>query len=228
VSPLSDADVAALREYGVVVFAGRVIYDAQPPMPAQRLAEIAAVCAGPLPTRLVDLWRLTAGGRLDYALSAPLRGQLQELSWAELFYDCSDGYRDLAGWIEYDLELTEEVAQTNGQAWDGRLTHLPIGGFEYLERVYVAVEPGPHHGEVVVWQQGLPPAWGDHRTGDAMATLGADLDATFAALRLPVNPVTAASEHAAGLEFLQYVDENVPGGLAERVIAFFVAALDDR
>jgi hypothetical protein len=97
----SADELDTLREHGVALFADRVIFDAQPPMPAHRISAIQAMCAGPLPEPLLALWRLTAGGRLDYDLALEMNGNIENISWSELFWDGSDGYRDLQGWIEH-------------------------------------------------------------------------------------------------------------------------------
>ena len=76
---------ATLRAHGIVLFAERVIFDAQPPMPASQIAAVQALCAGPLPEALAALWRQTAGGRLDYDLSLPMSGNVESISWSELF-----------------------------------------------------------------------------------------------------------------------------------------------
>ena len=56
-------ELATLREHGVVLFADRVIFDAQPPMAEPRIAEIEAQCAGPIPEALSALWRRVCARR---------------------------------------------------------------------------------------------------------------------------------------------------------------------
>ena len=151
-------ELSTLREHGIVLFAERVIFDAQPPMPSQQIEAVQALCSGPLPEALVALWQETAGGRLDYDLSLEMNGNLEGISWNELFWDGSDAYHDLQGWIEHEQELAQEAAEENGTPWTGKLTHLPFGGFEYTDRIYAVVEPGAGHGQIVAWKKGLPPA----------------------------------------------------------------------
>jgi hypothetical protein len=91
----------------------------------------AGLCAGPIPEALVALWQETAGGRLDYDLALPMNGNIESVSWSELFWDGSDGYHDLQGWIEHEQALAADAAAENGAPWSGKLTHLPFGGFEY-------------------------------------------------------------------------------------------------
>lgn len=205
--PFSPEELACLRDHGVVLFADRVIFDAQAPMNGDRIAEIQSLCAGPLPPDLLALWSLTAGGRLDYDLSLPIDGNMQPMSWAELFWDGSDGYRDLEGWIEHEQELAEEAASEAGLTWDGRLTHLPFGGFEYLERIYAVVEPGSAHGSIVAWRQGLPPAWTFQQHEDAACTVALNLRAAFAALHLVEDPSAPVSDYFTGQSLIDYLEQ---------------------
>jgi len=85
----SPEEISTLRAHGVVLFADRVIFDAQPPMQAQQLAAVQALCAGPIPEALVALWQETAGGRLDYDLALPMNGNIESVSWSEIFWDGS-------------------------------------------------------------------------------------------------------------------------------------------
>ncbi|NDU71753.1 SMI1/KNR4 family protein [Actinomadura sp. DSM 109109] len=181
--PLSDREHRVLGEAGLAVFAGRLILEARPPIDDAVLGAVAERCAGPLPDPLVALWRTAFGGRLDYDLRADLDGQDVPLSFAELFYPDSDGYNDLWGWIDHERELAEE----HSPDWSGGLVHLPIGGFEYLERVYVDTAAGPDHGTVVCWRQGLPAGW-ELSTGDRVGRVADDLHALFGRLVLDQDP----------------------------------------
>lgn len=80
------------------------------------------------------------------------------------------------GWIEHEQELAETSA----------LAYLPIGGFEYLDRVYVATA-GPEHGAVMCWQQGLPAGW-ELSEGDRGARVADNLAGLFAQLALEHDP----------------------------------------
>lgn len=225
----TSGELHALREHGIAVFADRVLIDVQPPLPDARIAEIQTLCEGPLPPGLLDLWRLTAGGELAYDLRAQMDGNQEALSWSELFYDGSDHYRDLQGWIEHEQECAQEAAADDGAAWNGKLRYLPIGGFEYCDRIYVAVAPGPHAGSVVAWKQGLP-GWTHALQQDGIATIAPDLHAAFAALCLETDP--EQDQDSTGLRVLEYLDERVsdhgmPQPLADRVVAFYRRALVD-
>jgi hypothetical protein len=50
-------ELSTLREHGVVLFADRVIFDAQPPMPQQQIDAVQARCAGALPEALARCGR---------------------------------------------------------------------------------------------------------------------------------------------------------------------------
>ena len=228
----SPDELATLRTHGVVLFADRVIFDAQPPMADPRIAEIEALCAGPLPEALTALWRQTAGGRLDYDLSLPMNGNIEAVGWSELFWDGSDGYHDLQGWIAHEQEIAEEAAGDEGRSWSGKLTHLPFGGFEYLDRVYVVVEPGEAHGNVVAWKHGLPPAWTHALHEDGVSTIAPDLRGAFAALHLDEDPLAPAGDYFSGQELLEYLDHRheehgLDIDLMDKLVAFYRRAMLD-
>lgn len=227
--PFSPDDVRVLREHGIALFADRVLIAVQPPLSDARIAEIESACAGPLPQALRDLWRLTAGGELAYDLHARMNGNEEALSWAELFYDGSDHYRDLQGWIEHEQECAETAATEDGETWNGTLRYLPIGGFEYCDRIYVATEPGPRAGSIVAWKQGLP-GWTHALQQDGIATIAPDLHAAFAALCLGTDPEDDLD--SPGVRVLEYLDERVsdhgmPQALADALVAYYRRALVD-
>lgn len=224
----SADEIQSLRQHGIALFADRVLIAVQPPMSEARIDEIEAVCAGPLPQALRELWRLTAGGELAYDLHAQMDGNEEALSWSELFYDGSDQYRDLAGWIEHEQECAEEAAEESGEAWDGKLRYLPIGGFEYCDRIYVDLGPGGQAGGIVAWKQGLP-GWTHALQQDGIATIADDLRGAFAALCLEEDPEDPDST---GIRVLEYLDERVadhgmPQALADKLAAFYRRALVD-
>ena len=228
----SAEELSTLREHGVVLFADRVIFDAQPPMPQQQIDAVQALCAGPLPEALVALWQHTAGGRLDYDLALPMNGNVESVSWSELFWDGSDGYRDLQGWIEHEQELAEEAAEDSGTPWSGKLTHLPFGGFEYCDRVYAVVEPGATHGQVIAWKQGLPPAWTHALHEDGLSPVAADLYGAFAALHLDEDPLAPTGDYFSGQALLAYLDDRHEGygldlDLMDKLVTFYCRAIVD-
>lgn len=225
-------ELSTLREHGIVLFAERVIFDAQPPMPSQQIEAVQALCSAPLPEALVALWQETAGGRLDYDLSLEMNGNLEGISWNELFWDGSDGYHDLQGWIEHEQELAQEAAEENGTPWTGKLTHLPFGGFEYTDRIYAVVEPGAGHGQIVAWKKGLPPAWTHALHEDSVNTVAPDLRGAFAALHLDEDPLAPTGDYFSGQTLLGYLDvrhqdHGLDLDLMDKVVTFYCRAVVD-
>lgn len=228
----SAAELDTLRQHGIVLFAQRVIFDAQPPMASEQVAAVQAVCAGPLPPALLTLWQHTAGGRLDYDLMLAMGGNEEAISWAELFWNGSDGYRDLQGWIEHEQACCEEAAIESGTPWHGQISALPIGGFESTDRIYVVLEPGPTQGQIVAWKQGLPEAWTHALHEDSMSVIAPDLPAAFAALHLSEDPLAPSADYFSGQTLLEYLDERHQAHgleleLLDKLIAFYRRALID-
>lgn len=234
----SPAELADLRAHGIVLWADRVIFDAQPPMSAQDIAAVQACCAGPLPTALVQLWQTTAGGRLDYDLVLPMETDegehMEAISWAELFWNGSDGYHDLQGWIDHELECAQEAAEDRDEPWSGKLDYLPFGGFEYCDRIYAVVTPAgaPDSGDILAWKKGLPPAWKGALHEGGLATLAPDLPSAFAALCLHEDPLAPTSEYHAGQSLLEALEVRItehalPRSLADRLVAHYRTALID-
>ena len=225
-------ELTTLREHGIVLFADRVIFEAQPPMPQEQIDAVQALCSGPLPEALVALWRETAGGRLDYDLSLEMNGNLEGISWSELFWNGSDGYNDLQGWIDHEQELAQEAAEESGTPWSGKLTHLPFGGFEYTDRIYAVVEPGAAHGQIVAWKKGLPPAWTHALHEDSVNTIAPDLRGAFAALRLDEDPLAPTSDYFSGQTLLAYLDDRheehgLDFDLMDKLVTFYCRAVVD-
>ncbi|MER7281652.1 ankyrin repeat domain-containing protein [Dactylosporangium sp. NPDC000244] len=208
--PLHDAESRGAREAGIAVFAGRVILDARPPIGDDELAAVRDRCAGPVPEGLVALWRVSFGGWLDYDLRVELGGVDVPFSCSELFRP-GDGYRDLWGWIDHEAEIGEVE----------RLTYLPFGGFEYLDRVY-ATTAGPDRGSVMAWQQGLPPAW-QIRPGDRAGRVADDVHGLFARLALETDPW---ADGDSGERLRDAVDE-LGGGLGDKLRAIVRGAVLD-
>ena len=145
----TDDELAQLRAHGIVLFAGRVIFDAQPPINAQQLAVVEAACIGPVPPGLLSLWRQTCGGALDYDLSVRMGGGEEPILWAELFGHGPEGFHDLPGWIAHERQAGASV-DSEGKAWSPKLAALPFGGFEDTDRLYVLTEPGAQFGHVLL------------------------------------------------------------------------------
>jgi hypothetical protein len=228
----SPTDLAALREHGIVIYAERIIFDAQPPIAPDTLARVQATCSGPIPQQLLDLWSVTAGGSIDYDVSIELDGGKHSFSWTELFYEGATTYFDLPGWIGRELEGLEELCEESGRPFPGVLSWLPIGGFEYLDRAYVCVEPGEEYGSVAFWMQGLPPAWTHRLHVSSMATAAPSLNEAFALLHLEVDPREEFDGYRSGTTLLEYLDTRVSDhGLARelvgRLVDFYARALID-
>jgi len=234
-----DADeLARLRSHGIVLFARRVIFDARPPMPAERIAAIQAACAGRLPPELLALWRQAGGGRLDYDLHLRMNGNEECFDWRELFGDRPEaerreGEQDLQAWLDHEIDGARAASSEPGaDPWDGKLTLLPIGGFESHDRVYAVVEDGADHGHLLAWKQGLPPAWPHELHEDGMSTIAPDLCAAFEALHLDEDPLAPAGDHSTGQELLAYLDERHQAhgldlDLSDRLVAFYRRAMVD-
>lgn len=228
----SPADITILRAHGIVLWRDRVIFDAQPPLSTNDLAAIQTWCNGPLPAELLALWQTTSGGAMDYDLWAVMDDQRQAIGWSELFYPRSQGYRDLFGWIEHELGLVAEAYEEQGKPAPDKLDVLPIGGFEYCDRVYVVVRPGPDYGTVHVWKHGLPPAWRHRLHADTAAPLATSLNEAFSLLMLERDPIAPGSGGTAGDTCRQYLNERceahgLPRELANAVIEVFRAAVAD-
>ncbi|MDR6537471.1 SMI1/KNR4 family protein [Variovorax soli] len=228
----ADDELSLLREHGIVLFAERVIFDAQPPMTVEQIAAVQALCAGPIPPELVALWQRTAGGRIDYDLHLRMNGYEEAVSWTDLFWDGSGTGNSLQTWIAHEQQGAQEAAAASGQPWDGRLTALPFGGFEDSDRIYAVVEKGADYGHILAWKQGLPEAWAHAMHEDGMTTIAHDLPAAFAALHLEEDPLEPAGDYFTGQALLAYLDERHQShGLAlelmDKLVAFYRRAMVD-
>ncbi|VTU39695.1 hypothetical protein H4CHR_04775 [Variovorax sp. PBS-H4] len=228
----AEEELALLREHGIVLFAERVIFDAQPPMGVEQIAALQDLCAGPIPPELVALWQRTAGGRIDYDLHLRINGYEEAVSWAELFWNGGGSGHDLHDWIDHEQQNARDAAEASGQRWDGKLTALPFGGFESSDRIYAVVEQGADYGHVLAWKQGLPEAWAHAMHEDGMTTIAHDLPAAFAMLHLDEDPLEPAGDYYTGQALLEYLDErHQTHGLAlevvDKLVAFYRRAVVD-
>ncbi|HGR5002984.1 TPA: SMI1/KNR4 family protein [Pseudomonas aeruginosa] len=203
---LSPAERQLLLAHRLAVFDGCVVYDAQPPVSAEHVQRLAEGLAGPIPEDLLRLWRTCFGERLGYDLEVDYDGHRHPFSFSELFYPDSDGYHDLWGWIEHERELAAEAAAEEGCDWNGKLAYLPFGGFEYLERLYVCVEPGPEYGAVIAWSHGLPPAWAGRLHQDSVTRLADDVGGLFRLLSFEQDPFDAENACGVADELLEALD----------------------
>lgn len=228
----SAEELALLRAHGIVIFARRVLFDARPPLTEAQIASVQAACAGALPPELLALWRLAGGGRLDYDLHLRMNGNEEAVAWSELYGFGLDGGADLPGRIEHELEAARQAAAEGGAAWDGRLTLLPVGGFEEADRIYVVVEPGADQGHVLAWKQGLPEAWPHEMHEDGMTTVAHELGAAFQALQLDEDPLAPGGDYFTGQSLLEYLDQRheehgLTVELMDRLVAFYRGAMVD-
>lgn len=221
---------SATRAHGIAVFERRLITDAQPPIADDVLAKIEARCAGPVPDGLKALWAICFGGTLDYCLSIDFDGEIDAFSFTEIFFPDSGHYNDLWEWIGHEAEMANEAAAESGAAFTGRLSFLPFGGFEYLCRLYVCVEPGPDHGAVYAWMQGLPPAWTLRLNRDAFVRVADDVPALFRLLDLERDPFSLrANDFDSGTDMAAVVTalSNDDPALAEALTALVREAVLD-
>lgn len=227
----TDAERTQLREHGIVLFAGRVIFDARAPITAEQLAAVEAACIGPVPPSLLALWRETSGGALDYDLSVHMNGGEEPIHWAELFGHGPEGFLDLPGWIAHERQAGAQT-DTQGQTWSPKLAALPFGGFEDTDRLYAVTEPGAQFGHILAWKQGLPEAWPHAMHDDGLATVATGLEGAFAALHLAEDPLEPAGDYFTGQALLDYLDERhgdhgLDLDLADKLIAYYRRALVD-
>lgn len=227
----TDAELAQLRAHGVVLFAGRVIFDAQPPINAQQLTAVEGACIGPVPPLLLALWSQTCGGALDYDLSVRMNGGEQPIHWAELFGHGPEGFHDLPGWIAQERQ-GGAATDTQGREWAPKLAALPFGGFEDTDRLLAVTEPGAQFGHILAWKRGLPEAWPHAMHADGLATVATDLEGAFAALHLAEDPLEPTGDYFTGQALLDYLDERhgdhgLDLDLADKVVAYYRRALVD-
>jgi len=227
----SPDELTTLRAHGIVLFAQRVIFDAQPPMTPAQLAAVQAHCAGPIPSGLLDLWRLTAGGALDYSLSARMNGSEEALSLNDLFWPGGAAPCDLMQAIEHE-RARHSGGSSPARQVDGKLSALPFGGFEESDRFYAVLEAGPQHGHILAWKQGLPMAWSHAMHADGVVTVATDLEGAFAALHLDEDPLAPAGDYFCGQALLDYLDERhgdhgLDLDLADRLVSWYRRAIAD-
>jgi len=220
---LTDAERALLTKHRLAIFAGRIIHNTMPPITDAQLAAVQAHSRGPIPEDLIALWRTAFGGSLDYDLTASFDGNVQSLSFTEIYYPGSDHYRDLDGWIEHEQEGWQMAAEERGETFDGKLPYVPFGGFEYLERIYAVTKPGDEYGQIEVWSRGLPSAWHGRLNQDSMTVIGASVEDVFSKMHFTKDPFTASpDDYCHGVELWEAIDpleEDGPEGkaLAERL-----------
>lgn len=200
-------EVKFLRQMGIAVYRNKIILDAQSPISASQLAAVEDQVDGELPRELIEMWKSSFGGSLDYDYQVEFGTYLYSASLRELFYFESDHYRDLEGWIDHELELAQETAEDNEEAIPERIQYLPFAGFEYLERFYVSLSPD-QFGKVVIYVQGIP--WKGRLNEDSAATVAESVNELFDQLSLDEdpfdNPVNIDSTGKSMVEHIQRVE----------------------
>lgn len=192
---------ASSQSRAISVFEDRLILSAQPPITEATLTEIEAVCAGPIPPELKDLWRVSFGGRIDYDLSLSLDGMDLPFSFTEIYYPESGTLLDF--WDR----IAEEQAARGGEDSAAPLDYLPFGGFEQHEVLYVCVKPGSDYGSVFASMDATPWTGALGLKESAAAKVTSDLRALFRKLALhtdpfapDADPLTAGSDMVAEIE----------------------------
>lgn len=193
-----------LRSLEIAIFRNKVILEARAPITDAELAEVEKKVDGKVPRDLLTLWKTSFGGALDYDYEIAFGDHLYTASLRELFYPGSNHYHDLNGWIDHELEAAQEAAEERGQPVPERTPFLPFGGFEYLERFYVSLQPD-EHGSVVVYARGIP--WKGRLNEDSVARVARSIAELFDQLSLDEDPFDNADEYARGKDMVERIRE---------------------
>jgi|GEM_PF-2770896 len=210
-----------MTRHRLAVFEGRIITNARPPITADEKRDIERRIEGEIPPGLLRLWKTSFGGNLDYDLFIQYPSGLHPLSFTQLFYPDSDDYRTLIEWMEFEEERMDEAYEEAGKKWTGKLNVIPFGGFEYLERVYAVTSPAPEAGKILVWSQGLPPAWTGRLTEDSEAVIANNISGLFKLLRHYHDPFRFAEEddYETGLELVEAIEPLKSEGTVGKMLA---------
>lgn len=156
---ITGEERACLRRVRLAVFADRLIADAQPPMSARQQAMIEASFGRALPPGLLDLWRTSFGGRMDYRYVVRLNGELHYPNLRQLWYP---GWRAVGpGTVADERDFLNVVGaasrpEANFQRYrkgvrrrapparwrGGQTVFAPLGGFELYSTFHVALDRG--------------------------------------------------------------------------------------
>lgn len=201
----TDTESQLLRERRIAIFRNKIILEAQPPITDAQLADLEKRIDGKVPPELLALWKTSFGGELDYDYEVSFADHLYSASFTELFYPGSKHYRDLNGWIEHEVELLGEVAEERGKPAPVLSPVIPFGGFEYLERFHVSLEPG-EYGTVLVYAQGIP--WKGSLNEDSVAVTAGNIAELFDQLALNTDPFDEVSdEYSSGKNMVAKIRE---------------------
>lgn len=150
----TDIERELMDKHRLAIFEDRLILDAQPPIDNETIHKIEQHLSGPIPEELLELWKVSFGGELDYNLHLIHEGEPVEISLDQLFYPQSNHYFDLWGWINFKIEWHREQAEEIGSKFVDKLDYLPFAGYDELIRCYLCVRPGEDYGKVVFWMMG--------------------------------------------------------------------------
>lgn len=201
----SPSETTLLRDLNLVVYRNKLILDAQPPITTSQLDKISQQVDGKLPPDLIALWQTSFGGTLDYDLDILFGDHLYPASFRELFYSGSNHYDTLDGWIDHEIEVLQEVSEEQGLPTPQKTPYVPFGGFEYLERFYVSVEPD-EYGRILAYAQGIP--WKGRLNEDSIATIATDVSNLFDQLSLNEDPFgDTGDDYANGKTMVERIRE---------------------
>jgi hypothetical protein len=201
----TNSELSLMRQLGVAIFRDKLILNAQPPITDIQIASVRTKVDGEIPPELIALWRTSFGGALDYDYEVVFGEHLYTASLRELFYPGSDHYLDLDGWIEHELEMAQEVAEEESKPIPHRTPFVPFGGFEYLERFYVSLQPD-EYGSILVYAQGIP--WKGRLNEDSVARVADSVSELFDQLALNEDPFDeACGKYASGKEMVERILE---------------------
>ncbi len=204
-----DDELAQLREHGIALFARRVIFDARPPMTAAQVAALQALCAGPLPPELLSLWRLTAGGRIDYDLHLRMNGneeagQSGASSSTTAARACTTCRAGSSHEREGARRKRPRTAATPGTA-SSRC--CPSAASRTATASTPWSSPAPTTATCWPGSRACRRAWAHEMHEDGMTTVAHDLRAAFEALQLDEDPLAPAGDYFTGQALLEYLDE---------------------
>lgn len=223
----SAEELQQLRELKIAIFRNKIILDAQPPITAEQLAEVQRKVEGELPPGLLELWNVSFGGMLDYDYQINFDGHLFAASLRELYYPGSHHYDDLHGWIDHEIETLQGVAEEDETEPPTQTPFVPFGGFEYLERFYVSLEPD-EYGAVIAYAKGIP--WKGRLNVDSVATVEDSVAALFDRLSLfedPQDPKASAFAHGKDMaQRIQHIAGDYPE-LAAKLAKLMQASIID-
>ncbi len=229
----TSEELEELKRHKIVIFADRVIFNAQPPMTQSEMRAISEQCLSEIPDALKDLWSFTAGGNLDYELICTMEGYEEGIGFTELFFNGSNSYRDLQGWIDYEKEMLyeDEYGEDSELKFeDLKLDLLPIGGYDYSNRIYVDLRPGEKYGRIGAMKLGYP-GCSDLMAEDGSCFFGKNLYEAFGQLHLRDDPFDPVEEFSAGHDFFACVDAKIEEGLtkelADKIKLFYAKAKPD-